>query len=64
MTEGGHVDVEGVEVSGNEKLRRYQLTGVMNLPFGRLFLQYGGDISRENGTFEEHRTILRFLTMF
>ncbi|WP_020503497.1 hypothetical protein [Lamprocystis purpurea] len=45
-------------------MRRYALTGLIKLPFGRLILQYGGDLKTGNGLFEDLRFAVRVLTIF
>lgn len=43
---------------------RYQITGIANLSFGRLTLQYGGDLETRNGFMENDRFIMRYTMVF
>jgi len=45
-------------------VRRYALTGLIKLPFGRLILQFSGDLKTDNGLFEDQRFAVRVLTIF
>lgn len=63
-TIGGENIINGVARQDDISLRRYQLTGAANLSFGRIILQYGGDIDTRNGLIETKRVILRYGTAF
>jgi hypothetical protein len=62
---------QGGETSRNDRhrdditrLHRYQISGIASLPFGRVTLQYGGDLETENGYIEKSRWILRYTRGF
>lgn len=61
---GGETSLNGVNRDDTTQLQRYQLSGMVNYPFGRFTLQYGSDIDTENGYFEERRWILRYTRFF
>ena len=61
---GGEDDVNGQNMGNTTNLQRYQLTATAAYDFGRLTLQYGGDIRTENNYFEDQRLILRYTRMF
>ncbi|MDO9365169.1 MAG: transporter [Methylotenera sp.] len=63
-TTGGETSLNGVNQDDVTRLRRYQLTGIANYAFGRITLQYGGDIKTENGFIEDSRWILRYTKPF
>jgi hypothetical protein len=60
FTWGGETAIDGVDQDNSNELHRYQLSAIAQLPVGRLILQYGGDLQRESGFFEERRAIVRF----
>jgi len=63
-TVGGETTLNGVDKGDITQLQRYQLSGVAHFSFGRIILQYGGDIKTENGYFEDQRVILRYTAIF
>ncbi len=64
FTWGGETAIDGVDQDNANELHRYQLSAIAQLPVGRLMLQYGGDLQRESGFFEERRAIVRFGQLF
>lgn len=64
FTWGGETVIDRVDQDNANVLHRYQLSAIAQLPFGRLMLQYGGDLQRESGFFEEQRVIVRFGQLF
>jgi hypothetical protein len=64
FTWGGETAINGVDQDNANTLHRYQLSAIAQLPVGRLMLQYGGDLQRESGFFEERRAIVRFGQVF
>lgn len=63
-TVGGETSVNGISRDDLMQLQRYQLTGAASYSFGRITLQYGGDIKTENGFIEGTRWILRYTKLF
>lgn len=63
-TIGGESSVNGIRRDDPTQLQRYQLTGAANFSFGRISLQYGGDLKTENGFIEDSRWILRYTKLF
>jgi hypothetical protein len=61
---GGETTLNVVDKGDITQLQRYQLSGVAHFSFGRIILQYGGDIKTENGYFEDQRVILRYTAIF
>ena len=59
-TWGGETILDRVEQDNANQLHRYQISAIARLPVGRFILQYGSDLKRENGFFEDQRAILRF----
>ena len=63
-TVGGETSLDGVSRNDLTRLQRYQLTGQANFSFGRISLQYGGDLKTENGYIEDSRWLLRYTKLF
>ena len=63
-TLGGETRVNGVARDDKSRLNRYQLTGMANFKFGRIGLQYGGDLDTRHGLIEESRWTLRYTKGF
>jgi hypothetical protein len=63
-TVGGETSINGIRRDDLTQLQRYQLTGAANFSFGRITLQYGGDLETENGFIEDSRWILRYTKLF
>jgi hypothetical protein len=63
-TVGGETSLDGVSRNDITRLQRYQLTGQANFSFGRISLQYGGDLKTENGYIEDSRWLLRYTKLF
>jgi hypothetical protein len=63
-TVGGETSVNGIRRDDLTQLQRYQITGAANFSFGRITLQYGGDLKTENGFIEDSRWILRYTKLF
>ncbi|CAN1528805.1 MetA-pathway of phenol degradation, putative [Methylophilaceae bacterium] len=63
-TVGGETSLDGVSRDDITRLQRYQLTGQANFSFGRISLQYGGDLKTENGYIEDSRWLLRYTKLF
>ncbi len=63
-THGGQTTVNNSAMDDMLSLHRYQLSAQGNFDFGRLLLQYGGDIKTENKFKEDHRVILRYTFRF
>ena len=61
---GGGTSVNGIASDDVTRLQRYQLSGIASHPFGRITLQYGGDLRIENGYIERQRLILRYTKLF
>lgn len=64
FTWGGETAIDRVDQNNANELHRYQLSAIVQLPVGQLMLQYGGDLQRESGFFEEQRAIVRFGKLF
>jgi hypothetical protein len=64
FTWGGETAVDGVGQDNANEIHRYQISAIAQLPVGRLLLQYGGDLQRESGFFEDRRAIVRFGQLF
>jgi len=60
FTWGGETAIDGLDQDNANELHRHQVSVIAQLPVGRLMLQYGGDLQRECGFFEEQRAIVRF----
>jgi len=63
-TWGGETSLDGVEQENSNEIHRYQISAIAQLPVGRLILQYGSDLSRDHGFFEDRRAIVRFGQLF
>ena len=63
-TSGGETSVYGVNRDDTIGLNRYQLSAIANFSFGRLTLQYGGDLKTENSFIENNRWIFRYTWLF
>lgn len=63
-TFGAENTVNGIDLSNQTQLHRYQLNAVAKYSFGRFMLQYGSDLKTENGYFEDQRLILRYVAVF
>jgi hypothetical protein len=63
-TSGGETSLNGVSRDDAARLQRYQLSALANYSFGRITLQYGGDIKTESGYIEDSRWIVRFTKFF
>lgn len=63
-TWGGETRLDGRSQDNETRLSRYQLTGLVNFPFGRITVHYGADLRTENGPFEDRRWLLRYTTFF
>lgn len=63
-TWGGETRLDGRSQDNETRLSRYQLTGLVNFPFGRITVHYGADLRTENGAFEDQRWLLRYTTFF
>lgn len=61
---GGETSVNNLDRNDQTQLQRYQLSGVGNYSFGRIVVQYGSDLKTENGYFEDHRLLMRYLMVF
>lgn len=61
---GGETSVNGIANSDRLLVRRYQLVGSVNCSFGRVILQYGGDLRTNNGYFENSRWLVRYIRPF
>jgi hypothetical protein len=61
---GGETRINGMERNDRLQTHRYQLMSNINCAWGRLTLQYGGDIKTRNGYFEDRRWILRYTRVF
>lgn len=61
---GGATRTEVTPWSNDLSVHRYGLVGYLNLPVGRLTLEYGGDLETKSGFFENHRWALRFAHFF
>lgn len=63
-TFGGEHVVDGVAQDNASATHRYQVSAAAQYPIGRFTMQYGGDLKRESGLFEERRMILRYSRAF
>ena len=63
-TWGGETLIDGTPQNNANSLQRYQLSAVAALPVGRLMLQYGSDIERKTGYFEDSRVNIRFVQVY
>ncbi|MDH4226932.1 MAG: transporter [Deltaproteobacteria bacterium] len=61
---GGETSLDGVGRNDDLRQNRYMLTGIAKFPFGRVTLQYGGDITTRNGFFEKYKLIVRYTKVF
>lgn len=61
---GGVTSLDGVGQGDLTQSHRYQISGIANLPIGRLTLQYGQEMSTRNGFIEDARWILRYSKYF
>lgn len=61
---GGETSWNGVSRNDVTRLQRYMLSGTATYPFGRVSLQYGGDLKTENGYWEDQRITLRYAMRF
>ena len=60
-TTGGETSINGLLRNDTTRLQRYQLSAIANFDFGRVTLQYGGDLQTENGYIENSRWTLRLM---
>jgi hypothetical protein len=64
-TVGGETRIDGLSQDNALQTQRYQLSGFLAVsPTSLVTLQYGGDLSTENGLREAHRLLIRYTTMF
>lgn len=63
-THGGETIVNNMAMDDTLSLHRYQLSVQGNFDFGRLLIQYGGDIKTENKFKEDQRVIFRYTFRF
>lgn len=63
-TVGGETRIDGLSQDNLTQLQRYQVSAQGNYSFGRMTLQYGGDLKTENGYIEDHRLIVRYTMIF
>lgn len=63
-TLGAEATINGVNQDNEKDVHRYQVFAVAKYPIGRFTLQYGSDIKTENGYFEDHRLMLRYMKAF
>ena len=61
---GGETRLNQLSRDDATRQQRYQLSATTNLPFGRLALQYGGDLKTDNGYYEKQRLIVRYSLLF
>ncbi len=61
---GGQTTINHISMDDMLGLQRYQLSAQGNFDFGRILLQYGGDVKTENKFKEDHRLILRYTIRF
>ncbi len=61
---GGETSWDGVNKNNLTQLQRYQVSGIANFSFGRILLQYGGDLDTRNGYLEDSRWIMRYIKPF
>jgi hypothetical protein len=61
---GGETSWDGVSRNNLTQLQRYQVSGIANFSFGRILLQYGGDLETRNGYLEDSRWIVRYIKPF
>lgn len=61
---GGATRTDFTPWSNDISVHRYGLVGYVNLPVGRLTLEYGGDLETQSGFFEDQRWALRFAYFF
>jgi hypothetical protein len=63
-TLGAESTINGIDQDNAKDLQRYQVFLNAKYSIGRLSLQYGSDIKTENGYFEGHRLIVRYMKAF
>jgi hypothetical protein len=63
-TQGGETSVNGKENNDPISLKRWQITGGVNLDSGRVTVQYGRDLETRNGYLETSRLIVRYGARF
>jgi len=63
-TLGAEARINGVSQDNEKDVHRYQVFINAKYPIGRFTLQYGSDIKTENGYFEDHRFMLRYMKAF
>jgi hypothetical protein len=61
---GAEATINGLNQDNEKNVHRYQVFANAKYPIGRFTLQYGSDIKTENGYFEDHRLMLRYLKAF
>ena len=61
---GGETSWDGINKNNLTQLQRYQVSGIANFSFGRILLQYGGDLDTRNGYLEDSRWIVRYIKPF
>ncbi len=64
FTSGGETSLDGIDQNDTTKLQRFQLTATGQYAFGRLTVQYGKDLTTDNGFIEDSRWILRYTKLF
>ncbi len=63
-SQGGASRIDDTPWDNALRVQRYTLSALIKLPFGRLVLQYGGDLETDNGLFEDQPFAVRLLTIF
>jgi hypothetical protein len=61
---GAEATINGLNQDNEKDLHRYQLFATAKYPIGKFTAQYGSDIKTENGYFEDHRFMLRYMKAF
>lgn len=61
---GGATRTDFTPWANDLSVHRYGLVGYLNLPVGRLTLEYGGDLETQSGFFENHRWVVRLAHFF
>ncbi|MBP9714362.1 MAG: transporter [Sterolibacterium sp.] len=61
---GGKTTVNGVERDDRLQVYRYQVVGSATYSFGKIVVQYGGDLETSTGYFENSRWLVRYIRTF
>ena len=60
VNHGAENSLDGVSLNDDVHLERWQVSASQVFPFGKLILQYGGDLNTDNDNYQDHKAILRY----